>query len=96
MNAAQHDDTTSIAIIETKVDALTQAVRELKDTLSTSTTVHVTRAEWNLRNQVEDERYQGLINDIRTRRAPWWSALAVILAAVALAWTIIGPSVVAQ
>lgn len=97
-SAPHHDDTTSIAIIETKVDALTKAFDELKLSLATSGTVHVTRAEWELRNTIVDERFGVLTDradrsdtDAKSRRAPWWSALAVILAAVALGWTILGP-----
>lgn len=96
--ATKHDDTTSIAIIETKVDALTLAVADLKSTLSTSTTVHVTRAEWELRNTIVDERFvtttkahDALEADIKSKRAPWWSAGAFALAAAALGWSILGP-----
>lgn len=104
-SAPKHDDTTSIAIIETKLDALALAFGELKGQLATSTTVHVTRAEWELRNTIVDERFQATTtrmdatdkradtaaNDAKSRRAPWWSAGAFILAAIALGWTILGP-----
>lgn len=95
-----HTESTSIAIIETKVDALAQQFQELRTTLATSTTVHVTRAEWELRNTIVDERFvaagkdvERLESDAKSRRAPWWSALAVILAGAALFWTILGPAI---
>lgn len=85
----QHDDTTKLAIIETKVDALVGAVGEIKTSLATSTTTHVTRAEWELRNKLVDERHEAMMR----KQAPWWNVLAVVISAIALAWVILGPSI---
>lgn len=100
MNASSHDDTTSIAIIETKLDALTSAVQDIKASLAHTNSVNVSRAEWELRNALVDERFVMMADraerteqDAKAKRAPWWSALAVILAAIALGWTILGPAI---
>lgn len=92
MTTAQvpHDEI-SVAVIGAKVDQLGKSLDELKLTLSTSNLLYVPRAEWELRNKLVDERHERMERDQAQRRAPWWSALAVILAAVALGWTILGP-----
>lgn len=84
-----HDDTTRLAIIETKVDGLVGAVGDIKASLNTSTTTHVTRAEWELRNKLVDERHEAMMR----KQAPWWNAVAVILSACALGWVILGPAI---
>lgn len=83
-----HDDTTRLAIIETKVDGVVSAVADIKSSLATSTTTHVTRAEWELRNKLVDERHEAMMR----KQAPWWSAAAIVLSAIAVVWTIFGDS----
>lgn len=84
-----HDDTTRLAIIETKVDGVVAAVADIKASLATSSSMHVTRAEWELRNKLVDERHESMLR----KQAPWWIAASVILSTVALGWTILGPAI---
>lgn len=84
-----HDDTTKLAVIETKVDALGVAVLDIKASLATSTTTHVTRAEWELRNKLVDERHEAMMR----KQAPWWSAAAVVIAGAAFLWAVFGPHI---
>lgn len=84
-----HDDTTRLAIIETKVDGLVGAVGDIKASLNTSTTTHVTRAEWELRNKLVDERHEAMMR----KQAPWWSAAAVVIAGAAFLWAVLGDSI---
>lgn len=86
-NPPHHDDTTRLAIIETKVDGVVAAVGDIKASLATSSSMHVTRAEWELRNKLVDERHETM----QRKQAPWWNATAVIISAVALGWVILGP-----
>ena len=51
------EDTATIAVLATRIDHITAVVEEIKSSLATSATVHVTRSEWELRNQVVDERF---------------------------------------
>lgn len=51
------EDTTALAVLSTKVDHVVKTMEEIKSSLATSTSVHVTRSEWELRNQTVDERH---------------------------------------
>lgn len=87
-------DQDTLAVLGTKLDHLASSVDKIEKSLATSATVHVTRAEWELRNQVLDERiatsksdYANLkeeLREIEGRRAPWWTVLAAIGSAVAV------------
>lgn len=81
-----HDDTTRLALIEQKVDGLATSLTEIKASLTTSTSVHVTRAEWELRNKLVDERHEAMMR----KQAPWWSAAAVVIAGAAFFWAVFG------
>ena len=102
MGNEMSEDTASIAVLATKIDHVTKTMEEIKSTLATSSSVHVTRSEWELRNQTVDERFihhrHGLdqVNDrldrAEAKKAPWWtilSALGTIAASigVVLLWT---------
>jgi hypothetical protein len=84
-----HDDSTRLALIEQKVDGLGASLTEIKTSLATSATAHVTRPEWELRNKLVDERHEAMMR----KQAPWWNAVAVILSACALGWVILGPAI---
>lgn len=84
-----HDDTTRLALIEQKVDGLGTSLTEIKNSLATSTTTHVTRGEWELRNKLVDERHEAIMR----KQAPWWSAAAVIIAGAAFLWAVLGDSI---
>jgi hypothetical protein len=89
-----NEDTTTLAILATKMDHMAKDMSDIKSSLATSTTVHVTRAEWELRNQNTDERFVNAAADrknlwdefrrLEARRAPWWTILAAIGSAVAI------------
>lgn len=92
MNApAVTSEEVSIAVLSAKIDALTETVHEIKTSMSETRESHVTRQEWQLRNDFVDERARRLQAEIESRRAPWWSVLAIIAAFGALAWNIFGP-----
>ena len=38
-------------------------------------------------------RYAELRAEIQSRRAPWWSAAAVVLAAAGFGWSLLGPAI---
>lgn len=87
-------DATSLAIVATKLDHLASTVDKIEKSLQTSTTTHVTRSEWELRNQTIDERFasakadrENIWNELRhmeARKAPWWTILAAIGSAIAV------------
>ena len=89
------EDTTTIAILATKIDHITASVEEIKSSLVTSTAVHVTRSEWELRNQVVDERFatcradsaehEARIKTLEDKRPPWGALIAVSVGLVSLA-----------
>ena len=88
------EDTATIAVLATKIDHITAAVEEIKSSLATSATVHVTRSEWELRNQVVDERFvttkadivehEARIKALEDKRLPWGIFIAVGVGLVSL------------
>ena len=89
-------------MVDSLVGEQATTIEEIKRGLATSGSVHVTRAEWELRNQTVDERFAGVRGDLvrldqeaKSRRAPWWSVVSVIAAVCALVWSIFGPTVIA-
>lgn len=96
-------DTDSFAVLSTKLDHVSQTVEKIERALAASAASHVSRDEWSLRNQTVDERFIDVRGDIarleaeaQSRRAPWWSVVAVAAAIGALAWSIFGPVIIAQ
>ena len=89
------EDTTTIAVLATKIDHITTSVEEIKSSLATSTAVHVTRSEWELRNQVVDERFvtaradlteqDKRIKALEEKRLPWGVIIAVGVGLITLA-----------
>ena len=88
------EDTATIAVLATKIDHITTSVEEIKSALATSATVHVTRSEWELRNQVVDERFviakadsvehETRIKALEDKRLPWSILVAVGVGLVSL------------
>ena len=88
------EDTATIAVLATKIDNITAAVDEIKTSLATSATVHGTRNEWELRNQVVDERvvtsksdiaeHEARIKALDDKRFPWGILIAVGVGLVSL------------
>ena len=89
------EDTATIAVLATKIDHITTSVEEIKSSLATSATVHVMRSEWELRNQVVDERFvitradsvehEARIKTLEDKRLPWGTLIAVGVGLVSLA-----------
>ena len=88
------EDTATIAVLATKIDHITTSVEEIKSSLATSTTVHVTRSEWALHNQVVDERFvtcradsaehEARIKTLEDKRLPWGTLIAVSVGLISL------------
>ena len=88
------EDTATIAVLATKIDHITMSVEEIKGSLATSATVHVTRSEWELHNQVIDERFvtarsdivghEARIKALEDKRLPWGTLIAVGVGLVSL------------
>lgn len=92
----------SLAVLAVKLDHLTGSVDAINRQLETSASVHVTRREWQLRNETVDERHVGLSREIgqlktemASRRAPWWAVVALIGGVGSLMWQVLGPTIVA-
>ena len=81
------EDTQTIAVILTKLEHMSGAIEEVKDSLRTSASVHVTRSEWELRNKTVDERHQETVRRVQLlehRRFPWPTLIATAVGLVAL------------
>ena len=75
------EDTASIAILSTKIDHLNGSIEEIKQTLATSASVHVTRSEWELRSSTVDERHANTLQRLaalEARRFPWGQVIAAV------------------
>jgi len=88
----------AIATLTVTVTALTGTVEGLRSELRQDRLTYVPRGEWEQRNRTVDSNFshQGreigqLRSDINSRRAPWWSTLAVVVAAASFAWSVFGP-----
>ena len=89
------EETATIAVLATKIDHITTSVEEIKSSLATSATVHVTRSEWALHNQVVDERFvtaradlteqDKRIKALEEKRLPWGVIIAVGVGLITLA-----------
>lgn len=88
----------AIATLTVTVTALTGTVEGLRSELRQDRLTYVPRGEWEQRNRTVDSNFshQGreigqLRSDINSRRAPWWSTVAVVVAAASLVWSVLGP-----
>ena len=99
-----NEDAPAIAVIASKIDHITESVSKIERQLETNNTVYVTRSEWNLQKQLDEERHANARSEresIRdsarqqeSRKAPWWAVVASIggiIAAVALVIDMFGP-----
>lgn len=94
---------TALAVAVARLEDAAEDIRDLRRELREANEAKVSRREWELRNDNVDQRFtaQGrelaqLRNDTASRRAPWWAVVSAVVAVVALAWSVVGPSVVAR
>lgn len=92
------DESTTLAVVVARLDDLRQDFAEMRTEVRQASDQSVSRGEWGQRNAHVDTRLNSLgrevgdlRKDIESRRAPWWSTWAVVLAAAGFAWSIIGP-----
>lgn len=92
----------TLAVAISRIDDLREDIAGLRTDLSDIRTSHVTRGEWEQRNNFSDSKFHSIgreVGDLRaelnSRRAPWWSVVAVGAALGALIWSIFGPAVIA-
>jgi len=92
------DETHALGVLISQVSDLRDDIRELRTDLKDLTETKVNYREWSQRNTEVNTRLGALgreIGDLRTeiraKSAPWWSVGSMIVAALALAWTIIKP-----
>lgn len=93
------ESSTSIDILATQVSFLREDIRDLAKKVDESNDNKVSHREWSQRNEHVNTRLGGLgreVGDLRTelraKSAPWWSVAAMIVAAIAVAWNILGPT----
>lgn len=91
------DETATVAVVVARLDDLRTDVAGLRDELRTAQTMVVSRGEWGQRNAHVDTRLgnlgrevSDLRRDVESRRAPWWSTLAVALAGAGFVWSVLG------
>lgn len=84
-------DATALAVVASRLDDVREDIAQLRGDISSFRAGHVTRGEWEQRNQHSDSKFAALgreIGDLRTelnsRRAPWWSVVGAAAAGVAL------------
>ncbi|CAI9386094.1 hypothetical protein [Microbacterium sp. T2.11-28] len=91
-------DATALAVIASRLDDVRDDISGLRSDVTRFSTLHVTRGEWEQRNNYSDTRFAGLgreIGDLRSelgsRRAPWWSVAAIVIAGASALFTILQP-----
>ncbi len=80
------EDKLTLARVETQIENLTKLVEQLRTDLHSGT---VGRAEYEEHNKLVDTRLDALEDS----KAPWWSVVAVIVAAGMLLWNLAQPLV---
>lgn len=92
----------TLAVVVSRLEDLRADVSQLRGDIAESRLAAVTRGEWEQRNNLVDTRFHTtgreigeLRTELRSRRAPAWSIAATAIAALALAWTILGPTIIA-
>jgi hypothetical protein len=103
MAALEPDDRITLAKVDTTLEGVVKTLGEVRDEVRGLRGETVSRGEWMQRNAYVDMKFdsQGSdISEIRTdlasRRAPWWSVAAVVVAAAAVLWSIFGPVIIAS
>lgn len=95
---ADDDLRTALAVISARLDDIKQDVADIRADQQSGSTKYTSRGEWEQRNNNVDNRFLAMgreIGDLRTelnsKRAPWWSVVAVIISGAAILWTVFEP-----
>lgn len=98
-----NDENATLAVVVARLDDLRTDMANLRSEIGSQRNEVVARNEWLQRNAYVDSRIDGLgtdITDLKTdmasRRAPWWSVVAVVISLIAVAMGIIEYIVQAQ
>lgn len=90
------DENATLAVVVARLEDLRKDFSELREELRRSHEDKVSRREWIQRNDNVDQKFmaQGreiseIKQDIASRKAPWWAFAAVVVAGLALAWSVI-------
>ena len=91
---------TTLAVVVARLDDLRGDVAGLRREVRDAGTQMVSRGEWGQRNAHVDTRLStlgrevgDLSRDVESRRAPWWSTLAVALAGAGFLWSVLGDAI---
>lgn len=101
------DDPVTLAVVAARMVDLREDFAEMRAEVRAASAQSVSRGEWGQRNNHVDTRIASVdsrvtsvgreVGDLRamieSRRAPWWSTWAVVLAGAGFAWSILGPVV---
>lgn len=90
------DENATLAVVVSRLDDLRKDFSDLREELRRTHEDKVSRREWIQRNDHVDSKFDTHSKDISeikqemaSKRAPWWSFAAVIVAGLALAWSVI-------
>lgn len=90
------EDRIALAKVETTLVGVVTTLGELRDEIRSQRGETVTRNEWTQRNTHVDAKFDHQAEDISeikqdlaSKRAPWWSVAAVVIAGLALLYTIL-------
>lgn len=83
------DDKITLAVIAAEMKHLNKTVDELAADVRQDRSTYVTRYEWDQRTAHVDAEISAVKADIASKRAPWWSVGALLVAAAALLFVIL-------
>lgn len=89
------EDRIALVKVETTLEGVVTTLGELRDEIRSQRGEHVTRNEWTQRNTHVDAKFDThaediseIKQDLASKRAPWWTVVAVVFAALTLLYTI--------
>lgn len=92
----EQDDAVTLAVVAARLSDLKTQVGEIGTMLTAQRAEFVGRNEWLMRNATVDTRFEGqgreiadLKTELRTRRLPWPTVAAVVVAGAALALEVV-------
>lgn len=95
--SVQDSETATLAVIASQLDYARRDIAALTSKVDASAAANVSRGEWIQRNQTVDDRFASYGREIgqlraaqAAARAPWWSVGALVVSALALAYTMFG------
>lgn len=100
MSTASDEPGTTLAVVVARLDDLRTDVASMRREVREAGASMVGRGEWGQRNAHVDTRLGTLgrevgelRRDVESRRAPWWSTLAVTLAGAGFLWSVLGDAI---